>query len=300
MAMRVNGEDVVMSASLTVWYRGELFTGEVVDTDDDGQVVGLTTYEQGLEHGPQYELFPDGRKKAQGSCDRGGVVGVWREWHANGNLAELNVFNKYSERVRRLRWDESGELVEDWASRVRRGRNNSVVREIFDGVIEQGWRPETSVGATEAQIDQVVTAQRVDAIPESVREILRLVGDQPGLWSAGSFFGVANMNLKLKEQARSILSDGSSQLGDGADMFVLFGHGGYEYHVIAGADLSEADPPVWLLREKDDDESVRVEPFWESVSAWFEARGKEVLHFRDSFAKRDSDRDDLLTRYFVA
>jgi hypothetical protein len=174
------------------------------------------------------------------------------------------------------------------------------IREVFDETVEQGWRPETSVGATEDQIEQVVTAQQVGTIPESVREVLRLIGDQPGLWSAGSFFGVSNMGYKLKEQARSMLRDGSSPLSDGTDIFALFGHGGYEYHVIAGTDLSQPDPPVWLLRENDNDDTIRIEQYWDSVSTWFEARSKEVMRFRESFAKRRKNGPEMVARYFKA
>jgi antitoxin component YwqK of YwqJK toxin-antitoxin module len=119
--MRVNREQTVDTAQAIVLYEGEPFTGELEDTDDNGRIVGLTAYQNGIEHGPQTEWYPTGQKHIEGQCEQGGAVGEWREWHPNGQLAEYSLFNKFGELVHLQRWDESGNLVEDKKSGVTRG-----------------------------------------------------------------------------------------------------------------------------------------------------------------------------------
>ena len=118
--MRVNSDEVIFDKSLIVLYQDEPFTGEAVDVDHNGNIVGLTTYVGGVAHGPEYELFPNGNKKTEGVCDHGVAVREWREWHANGRLVELNIFNEYGERVRRQRWEENGNLIMDKTLRPRK------------------------------------------------------------------------------------------------------------------------------------------------------------------------------------
>lgn len=119
--MRINREKTIMNAASIVLYEDEPFTGELVDLDDDGAMIGLTSYRGGLEHGPQYEWFPDGKKELEGQCGQGSAVGDWREWHENGNLAEYSHFNQYGELLHLQRWNEKGELVEDKKSSITRG-----------------------------------------------------------------------------------------------------------------------------------------------------------------------------------
>jgi hypothetical protein len=59
-------------------HNGELFTGEAVHVKD-GKILALTTYRDGQEHGPQWEIYPDGTKESEGQCDRGYAVGEC-EW----------------------------------------------------------------------------------------------------------------------------------------------------------------------------------------------------------------------------
>ncbi|WP_158628581.1 toxin-antitoxin system YwqK family antitoxin [Saccharopolyspora rhizosphaerae] len=94
-------------------YQGSPFTGEVVDFAADGTVIELTSYENGIEHGPQVEWFPNGTKQLEGRCDRGKAVGEWREWHSNGRLARYEEFDEFGELLKRQRWSEAGELTED-------------------------------------------------------------------------------------------------------------------------------------------------------------------------------------------
>lgn len=119
--MQVKSEETTMDSASRVLHQGRPFTGELVDTDDEGRTLGITGYREGVEHGPQAEWYPDGAKRLEGQCDRGSAVGEWHQWHANGRLAEYSLFNKYGELIHLKRWDEAGTLLEDKKSAITRG-----------------------------------------------------------------------------------------------------------------------------------------------------------------------------------
>ncbi|ANZ42989.1 hypothetical protein BBK82_24195 [Lentzea guizhouensis] len=119
--MRVNRHQTVETPAAILLHNGEPFTGELEDTDTGGRTIALTSYVNGLEHGPQTEWYPTGEKHVEGRCDQGCAVGEWREWHRNGKLAEQSLFNKFGELVELRRWDENGVLVEERLSGVTRG-----------------------------------------------------------------------------------------------------------------------------------------------------------------------------------
>ncbi|GAA0596786.1 hypothetical protein GCM10010174_10130 [Kutzneria viridogrisea] len=114
--MRVNRDETEMTPGLVVVHNGQPFTGELVDVAADGTVTGLTTYRDGIEDGPQWERYPDGRPQLEGQCDYGSAVGEWREWHPNGQLSEHTVFDRWGDVRRRQRWDEDGTLTDDETS----------------------------------------------------------------------------------------------------------------------------------------------------------------------------------------
>jgi antitoxin component YwqK of YwqJK toxin-antitoxin module len=91
---------------------GVPFTGEVVDTED-GQVMMVTTYENGIEHGPWWEIYPDGARQGEGTYDHGATVGEWRTWYPGGKLQEFNLFDRWGSIRKIQRWDEQGNLVQD-------------------------------------------------------------------------------------------------------------------------------------------------------------------------------------------
>ncbi|GGP50637.1 toxin-antitoxin system YwqK family antitoxin [Saccharothrix coeruleofusca] len=118
--MRVSSDETTMDSTSRVLHHGRPFTGELVDTDEEGSTVAITTYAYGIEHGPQQEWYANGAKQLKGQCERGAAVGEWRRWHPNGQLAEYNLFNKYGELLRLQRWDDAGTLLEDRGSGVTR------------------------------------------------------------------------------------------------------------------------------------------------------------------------------------
>ncbi|MDT0304781.1 toxin-antitoxin system YwqK family antitoxin [Streptomonospora wellingtoniae] len=92
----------------------DVYTGEVVELDSDGNVIGLITYKRGHEHGPWLEWYSSGARKVEGQVDIGkGAVGTWRHWHENGRLAQERRFDDRGRALSNRTWDAEGNLVED-------------------------------------------------------------------------------------------------------------------------------------------------------------------------------------------
>jgi len=111
--MRVDVNDVEMDDDLKVYLRGEPFTGEVVEHDPDGRLIGLTTYFNGVEDGPSAAWYPDGTPRAKGEAVNGMGIGLHETWFPNGRLAAQDEFDGTGRHLARRRWDEAGRLVED-------------------------------------------------------------------------------------------------------------------------------------------------------------------------------------------
>lgn len=93
-------------------HNGELFTGEAV-TVEGGKVLALTTYQDGREHGPWWEIYPDGTKRHEGTFDHGNTVGEWRTWFPDGRLQSYQVFDRWGDLRKTQQWDEHGGVIED-------------------------------------------------------------------------------------------------------------------------------------------------------------------------------------------
>ncbi|MFF9557563.1 hypothetical protein ACF1DY_17325 [Streptomyces albus] len=153
------------------------------------------------------------------------------------------------------------------------------IRTVFEAVIADGLRRESVVGATDAEIDTALAAQGVSGAPSAVREVLRLVGRSPGLWLAGSGFGVQAMTSAMKANALATLATLPSHgIGDPASALVLVEHQAYEYHLIDGADLGQPDPPVWLVTEG---ETAIADAAWPSTTQWFRWAAPDISRFRE-------------------
>lgn len=106
--MRVNIDDLDFDDDLQYFYKGEPFTGEAVETAPTGEVIALTTFRNGIEHGPQRGWYRDGSKKSEVTVVNRRAVGTAWEWHLNGQLAEESEFNDRGEMVHVRRWHEDG------------------------------------------------------------------------------------------------------------------------------------------------------------------------------------------------
>ncbi|QBI56494.1 toxin-antitoxin system YwqK family antitoxin [Streptomonospora litoralis] len=93
---------------------GEAYTGEAVELGKNGQVIALTTYERGLEHGPSLEWYPNGQLMEEGRVDMvKGAVGVWKTWHKDGTLAAERTFDDDGRMLADRAWDADGHVVKD-------------------------------------------------------------------------------------------------------------------------------------------------------------------------------------------
>ncbi|MDA0567662.1 hypothetical protein LG943_25550 [Streptomonospora sp. S1-112] len=98
----------------TVLFQGTPYTGEVVELDPEGAVVGLITFRDGREHGPWREWYPDGRPRVEGRVEEGvGAVGAWRTWYPDGRLAQERVFSASGDELSFRRWGPDGALAEE-------------------------------------------------------------------------------------------------------------------------------------------------------------------------------------------
>jgi hypothetical protein len=96
------------------------------------------------------------------------------------------------------------------------------------------------------------------------------------LWLAGSSLGVTVVGEEAKQHALATLDQlDDNPLGDAEGMVVLVEHQTYSYHVVDGADLDKADPPVWLIIEGED-----AQKYWPSVTNWFEGTGPSIEEYR--------------------
>ncbi|UNO41904.1 hypothetical protein [Streptomyces sp. MST-110588] len=111
--MRIEEEDSYMDEHLRVWHGEDLFTGEVIARDTEGRVISLSNYTQGIPDGPQAQWYSDGSKRTEGQNEMGKVVGEWRKWHPNGQLAQHYVFDDKGRCVRRQKWSKDGDLTVD-------------------------------------------------------------------------------------------------------------------------------------------------------------------------------------------
>lgn len=108
--MRINIDDTDLDSDMCYLYQGEPFTGEAVETVSGGRIIAVTTYQNGREHGPSWEWYPDGQMKFEGAARDGRAIGVNRGWHRNGQLAEEKIFDERSRLISVRRWDENGIL----------------------------------------------------------------------------------------------------------------------------------------------------------------------------------------------
>lgn len=109
--MRINIDDTEFGYDLAYYYQDELFTGEIVETDRNGNVVGLKTLIDGRGHGPERIWFPSGQLKLEMMHKEGNPIGVSRSWYASGQIAEERVFDDRGFVIDSRRWHEDGSVA---------------------------------------------------------------------------------------------------------------------------------------------------------------------------------------------
>src|SRR5438874_1327247 len=97
---RVDIDDIVeVGEGLIAYYQGERFTGEAIEKSPSGDIIGLITYRDGIEEGPQWSSHPNGQRSGEGTVHNGKAIGVWKDWYPNGQLKTCTEFNEHGQPV---------------------------------------------------------------------------------------------------------------------------------------------------------------------------------------------------------
>jgi antitoxin component YwqK of YwqJK toxin-antitoxin module len=112
--LRVPERDLRYNDEEGIYYYGDRpFTGVAFRTYPSGSPMTETQYEDGLFHGISRGFWESGKPETETSYAFGGQHGKSRSWYANGQLAEEDEA-ECAIIVRRKKWDEAGNLVEEW------------------------------------------------------------------------------------------------------------------------------------------------------------------------------------------
>lgn len=142
---------------------------------------------------------------------------------------------------------------------------------------------DTVRGATDADMDRLVSGQQLDSLPAAADAVLRLVGGTKGPWFLGESLVLADAEpAELKEEALDCYTrQVGSGLADAHGMLVLTCHDGTRYEIVDGRDLTRDDPPVWLL-----DDTGRLQESSSGVTRWFSDAANRVVHLSKDVARR--------------
>ncbi|MDT7798075.1 MAG: hypothetical protein QOI78_1508 [Actinomycetota bacterium] len=150
------------------------------------------------------------------------------------------------------------------------------IREIFAAAVSNGLRADSVRGSSDDEIDAWAAEQGARAVPAAVREVLRTIGHDHGLWLAGSSLGVGAVRREAKNHLLATLPTLGDPLEDPEGALVLVEHQSYTFHVVDGVDAALPDPPVWLVTEGEE-----AEKQWESVSFWFRTITPDIARYRE-------------------
>lgn len=106
----VDTDDTEWDIDGAVVLDGEPFTGQRVEFDREGRIVGWEGYRQGRLHGRGVRWWPDGTTRTLfEATDFGRVVGDLLSWHPNGVLAKRVAYDERGVPVAHEEWDADGE-----------------------------------------------------------------------------------------------------------------------------------------------------------------------------------------------
>ncbi|HWO60206.1 MAG TPA: hypothetical protein VNO31_09255 [Umezawaea sp.] len=112
--MRIDESETYLDDETSLVFRDdEPFTGQVETKDENGDLLELMSFREGVTDGTQQVWYPGGQKMTEGTSRMGEAVGDWYEWHPNGVLAVHNAYDEEGRLLHVKRWDTEGDLVED-------------------------------------------------------------------------------------------------------------------------------------------------------------------------------------------
>lgn len=107
--------------------------------------------------------------------------------------------------------------------------------------------PDEIVGCTPYEVDSVVAAQRVNALPELYIEFLLAMGRKAGNFLVGADFLYPKL-LELKEYAYELLYEEGATFQLPDDTFIFLVHQGYQFFYFRTRDQA-ADPRIYYYIE---------------------------------------------------
>ncbi len=106
-AMRVPLDEAEFDDDDRLVYGGQLFTGVAVEADEDGVLLGETSYRDGVQDGPERNFRDDGSVSLE-NVYRFGIIRESRRWHANGRLAYEMHADEFGRMETAQHWDAAG------------------------------------------------------------------------------------------------------------------------------------------------------------------------------------------------
>ncbi|WP_329340584.1 hypothetical protein OG252_32680 [Streptomyces sp. NBC_01352] len=107
--------------SQRLFYRGELFTGEVEEYLA-GHRVSLVTYTDGYRDGPFREWYKSGVLRAEGAMRMEASSRKYKSWHENGVLGQRKLHGTDGEPpLSHHEWDEEGRPTRAWENTTPQG-----------------------------------------------------------------------------------------------------------------------------------------------------------------------------------
>ena len=107
---RVNISEIDFNDDYSYTYKGEAFTGVVMEHGPAGELISEMSFVDGVKEGPIREWYKSGAKRSEKNLHHGALHGVSMEWFETGKpkkreVAELGILLESDE------WDEDGTLV---------------------------------------------------------------------------------------------------------------------------------------------------------------------------------------------
>lgn len=157
------------------------------------------------------------------------------------------------------------------------------VRDIIERVFVVSLRRDSVVGASENEIDRFAVGQAVENVPAAVREVLLLIGSEPGFWFYPMSFGVHSVDGEVKSGLVTALREMPHDIRDPDGALVLSAYPGNTYYAIDGTDLLLDDPAVWEIGVAG--KTRRVRKAWGSVTGWLDAMAPNIPRARRTLAR---------------
>jgi len=140
-------------------------------------------------------------------------------------------------------------------------------------------RRRDQAGCTDAEIEQVMRAQRLTRLPALYRDFLKVMGKSPYPLMTGTDWSLHDL-LEIKDAAQELLREDGADPAILEDALVMAMHQGYIVLYIPQAELAPDDPEVWLYEEQG--QPRRQWPsFRRFLLSIAEAREKEIAVYKN-------------------